>query len=302
MASGGTDPFSGTNTRNLIQHIFSPKIVNGPTGGYAVKLDMINVDNIYVTGNIYGPSGIINGGGTGGVSTTGATGPTGPAGPVGTSSNTGATGPTGSNGSIGATGPTGPMCLSGNDGSTGPVGPTGSIGPTGVGSTGPTGIGYTGPSGDTGPTGIGYTGPTGPVGSSNIKTKIPLNLTNFPAPNYGGTVVVGVNLALTTLFNLTVDNIYRITVNNLWNDNVVSGVSPIVIGLMYVASTNPDLYLGTIPPSTINEGYSFSGTFQAQSTQAAIILQNFGSVNALVYFKQTTGNTSIILLEDLGPA
>lgn len=64
MASPGNDPFSGSNTRNLLQHVFSPKIVNGVTGnsqsGYDVRLDMINVDNIYVTGNIYGPSGPIS--------------------------------------------------------------------------------------------------------------------------------------------------------------------------------------------------------------------------------------------------
>jgi len=64
MASPGNDPFSGSNTRNLLQHVFSPKIVNGVTGnsqsGYDVRLDMINVDNIYVTGNVYGPSGPIS--------------------------------------------------------------------------------------------------------------------------------------------------------------------------------------------------------------------------------------------------
>lgn len=64
MASPGNDPFSGSNTRNLLQHVFSPKIVNGVTGtsslGYDVRLDMINVDNIYVTGNVYGPSGPVS--------------------------------------------------------------------------------------------------------------------------------------------------------------------------------------------------------------------------------------------------
>lgn len=56
--------------------MFSPKIVNGLTGGnsaYDVRLDLINVDNIYVTGNIYGPSGPISGG----VGSMGPTGPTG---------------------------------------------------------------------------------------------------------------------------------------------------------------------------------------------------------------------------------
>jgi hypothetical protein len=78
MATGGTDPFSGTNTRNLLQHIFSPKIVDATGGGYVVKLDMINIDDIYITGNVYGPTG-----GGGGV------GPTGPPGPQGLLSVTG---------------------------------------------------------------------------------------------------------------------------------------------------------------------------------------------------------------------
>jgi len=100
MASPGNDPFSGSNTRNLLQHVFSPKIVNGVTGpsigGYDVRLDLINVDNIYTTGTIYGPSGPISGGG--------AAGPTGATGP----GYTGSTGPTGPNGiGVGITGITG---------------------------------------------------------------------------------------------------------------------------------------------------------------------------------------------------
>ena len=118
MASPGNDPFSGSNTRNLLQHVFSPKIVQGVTGasigGYDVRLDLINVDNIYTTGTIYGPNGAITGGG----GASGTTGPTGRTGP------TGATGP-------GLTGATGP----GYTGSTGPTGPNG----LGVGITGITG-------------------------------------------------------------------------------------------------------------------------------------------------------------------
>jgi hypothetical protein len=86
MAGNGNDPFSGSNTRNLLEHVFSPKIVQGVTGpsvgGYDVRLDLINIDNIYTTGTIYGPSGPINGGG-GGAGSTGPTGPTGVTGPTG---------------------------------------------------------------------------------------------------------------------------------------------------------------------------------------------------------------------------
>jgi hypothetical protein len=52
-----SDPFSGTNTRNLLQHIFSPKIVQNVNGEYDVKVDLVNVDNIAVTGHV---SGILN--------------------------------------------------------------------------------------------------------------------------------------------------------------------------------------------------------------------------------------------------
>lgn len=57
MATPGNDPFSGTNTRNILQHIISPKVVSDGSSGYAVKTDLINVDNVYLTGNVIGPSG-----------------------------------------------------------------------------------------------------------------------------------------------------------------------------------------------------------------------------------------------------
>lgn len=43
----GSDPFSGTNTRNILQHIFSPKIVSDGGSGYEIKTDIINIDHIY---------------------------------------------------------------------------------------------------------------------------------------------------------------------------------------------------------------------------------------------------------------
>jgi hypothetical protein len=111
MASPGNDPFSGSNTRNLLQHVFSPKIVQGVTGtsesGYDVRLDMINVDNIYVTGNIFGPSGPISGR----TGPTGARGATGSAGAKGATGYAGATGATGYAGATGATGSAGPTGL-----------------------------------------------------------------------------------------------------------------------------------------------------------------------------------------------
>jgi hypothetical protein len=57
MSGGGNDPFSGSNTRNLLQHIVSPKIVENGTGGYEVRIDLTNVDNIYASGTIYGGGG-----------------------------------------------------------------------------------------------------------------------------------------------------------------------------------------------------------------------------------------------------
>lgn len=41
-----SDPLAGTNTRNLLQHIISPKIVQGPTGTYSVQTDLINIDTL----------------------------------------------------------------------------------------------------------------------------------------------------------------------------------------------------------------------------------------------------------------
>jgi len=104
MAGNGNDPFSGSNVRNILEHVLSPKIVSDGTNGYTVALDLINVDNIYATGNIYGSGGSIGGG---------VTGPTGPSGgPVGPTGYTGVTGPTGRVGSTGVTGPNGGGALS----------------------------------------------------------------------------------------------------------------------------------------------------------------------------------------------
>jgi hypothetical protein len=97
MATDGNDPFSGSNTRNLLQHVLSPKIVTDGGGGYTVKLDLINVDNVYATGNIYGSGGLV-----------GSTGPTGQAGAAGgPTGHTGYTGYTGYTGFTGYTGYTG---------------------------------------------------------------------------------------------------------------------------------------------------------------------------------------------------
>jgi hypothetical protein len=148
MATGGNDPFFGSTNRNILQHVISPKIVSDGVQGYTVKLDLINVDNIYATGSIFGAGGNLGGG----------TGPTGPQGlPGGARGPTGYTGPAG----IGTTG------SPGKTGATGPPG-TGATGATGLkGPTGPTGSGgIIGPTGPAGPTGNNSTvqGPTGPTG------------------------------------------------------------------------------------------------------------------------------------------
>ena len=55
MSTGpGNDPFSGSNTQNIILHLVSPKIVNDGSGGYTVKTDLINIDNAYVNGRVNG--------------------------------------------------------------------------------------------------------------------------------------------------------------------------------------------------------------------------------------------------------
>jgi hypothetical protein len=67
MTTSGNDPFSGTNTRDLLQHIISPKVVSDGSSGYAVKTDLINVDGIYAKGIIRAGTG-----GSGDVQTTSA--------------------------------------------------------------------------------------------------------------------------------------------------------------------------------------------------------------------------------------
>lgn len=52
MPGAGNDPFSGTSVQNVLQHTISPKVVPDGSGGYTVKNDLINVDNIYITGTL----------------------------------------------------------------------------------------------------------------------------------------------------------------------------------------------------------------------------------------------------------
>jgi len=41
------DPFANTTTvKNILQHIISPKIVRGGSGGYVTKTDLVNVHNL----------------------------------------------------------------------------------------------------------------------------------------------------------------------------------------------------------------------------------------------------------------
>jgi hypothetical protein len=178
MATGGTDPFSGTTVRNLLQHVFTPKIVSDGVAGYQVKTDMINIDNIYITGNIFGPTGI------------GQIGATGPTGPAGGGTGTSATGPQG------PTGPTGA-----NSTVTGPTGKDGPTGYTGANSmvTGPTGndgaTGYTGPAG----TGSQILGPSGTIGffNSSGNSTGSYNLTTSGSDlNIGNTGDTGTNLVV----------------------------------------------------------------------------------------------------------
>jgi hypothetical protein len=50
----GTDPFSNTNppVRNLLQHVFVPTLVSDTLGGYDTKLDLINMNDVYLTNTI----------------------------------------------------------------------------------------------------------------------------------------------------------------------------------------------------------------------------------------------------------
>jgi hypothetical protein len=48
-----SDPFSP----NVFKHILSPKLIDNGSGGFDVKVDIINVDKIVVSGDIVGPTG-----------------------------------------------------------------------------------------------------------------------------------------------------------------------------------------------------------------------------------------------------
>ena len=69
-----SDPFSS----NLLKRVFSPKIVSA-TGGYEMKVDILNVDTLRVTGDVIGPTGSYwrTSSGGGGSGPTGSTGPQG---------------------------------------------------------------------------------------------------------------------------------------------------------------------------------------------------------------------------------
>jgi hypothetical protein len=251
MATGGNDPFLGSNTRNLIQHVLSPKIVSDGSNGYVVKLDMINIDNIYASGNIYGSGGTIGGGG-------GATGPTGPAGgPRGATGFTGVTGPKG------VTGPTG-QGITGNTGPIGPTGVTGYLGPTGPGLTGSTGpTGPTGPKGDTG-VGVPYGGTSGQVLTKNSATPYD---TIWATPSAGGgsssfiaTLKFGVGIygfdtternvsisGLTTLgtfsFGSSDNQTFMINLADKYNITKSGGVLPIIVYTAYYYDSPNNTYI-----------------------------------------------------------
>ena len=177
------DPFSV----NVLKNVLSPKIVRGETGGYDVKLDMINVDTIYVTGDVIGPTGSYwnHSGGA-------------------TSGSTGYTGYTGRTGDTGYTGRTGDTGYTGYDGRTGDTGYTGYTGRTGD-------TGYTGSSGTTGAT--GYTGYTGPSAATNV-----FPTTNIiGSDNYlGNSVFVSSAGGLWNQYSTT----FRIVRNITWNGSM----------------------------------------------------------------------------------
>ena len=78
------DPFSNTNTRNILQHIIRPSFVSDGTGGYNVVTDLINVNNVYISGSVVAGTG--GTGGNGGMTVNGTLSvinSVGPYGPVG---------------------------------------------------------------------------------------------------------------------------------------------------------------------------------------------------------------------------
>ena len=190
MSTGpGNDPFSGSSVQNILQRVISPKIVTDVLGtGYIVKTDIINVDDIYITGSVKSVGeggnhtlqgslavGNINSTGNLAVRNITSTGNLSVRGITSTSltvnGNINTTGQITINGQpfVGVTGPTGASGVTGRTGASGVTGPTGASGVTGrtgaSGVTGPTGA--SGASGSTGASGAaGITGPTGASGAS----------------------------------------------------------------------------------------------------------------------------------------
>lgn len=50
------DPFSSTTTRNLLQHIVSPKLVSDGSTGVVARTDLINVDDLRMSGKVILPT------------------------------------------------------------------------------------------------------------------------------------------------------------------------------------------------------------------------------------------------------
>jgi len=268
MATGGNDPFSGSNVRNVLEHVLSPKIVSDGNAGFTVKLDLINVDNIYASGNIYGAGGNI-GGGSGGI-----TGPTGPfGGPIG------ATGPTGPYG----VGPTGPG-LTGPQGIQGPTGQLGLTGPTGPFGVGPTGPGLTGPPGPTGPLG---NGPTGPAGKSTRYVMAKVNgvstgggivLDCTPVSNGGGSTYV-IDSAVGTL-NTANTSGSQIQINlNGTNYNLSN--PPLIVENVYIVSQTGMYQLYSSKTGNVT-GQNIITTFTTDfstMTLSNILYSNFNTIS-----------------------
>lgn len=271
MATGGNDPFSGSNVRNVLQHVLSPKIVSDGSGGFAVKLDLINVDNIYASGNIYGAGGNIGGGGSG------ITGPTGPSG--------GPKGPTGPTGPFGV-GPTGPG-LTGPAGTPGATGYRGATGPTGPFGVGPTGPGLTGPQGAVGPMGPTGIGPTGPAGKSTryIFAKINGNSTGdgvvldcTPTFNGGGSTYV-IDPAVGTLNQQhTYSSQFQILLNG---SNYSLSNPPLIVENVYMVSQSGLFQLYSSRTGNVT-GQNIITTFSADfstMTLSNILYANFNTIS-----------------------
>ena len=303
MLGRGNDPFltSGGNSKSVFQHIVTPKFYNNENGESVLKVDLVNVDNIYASGTFYSPDGVLGKGFTGDTGPQGIQGIQGVTGSTGPQGIHGSTGPQGIQGVQGVTGPSGSQGIQGPTGYTGPQGPQGDQGERGIqGVIGPQGVqgvqgiqGVTGPIGPQGVQGVqgvqgiqGVTGPIGPQGNTGSAGKGSLAL---------GHVILNVNSCIPQEFSKSdkVSDLFK-------NNNLALNEGWIVMGNLTFTYSNlttqpsivtVNLKLGE-SSNNVDQTYDFYLSNPSESKIIPILLYYDGSSGTNPNLHWTLKNTS----------